>query len=298
MALSSSLSLNHTLFIPSLSNKLLSVSQVTTDLNCVVLMYLTFCLLQNILTKEIIGHGTKKWGLYHMDDFSSGKANHAWHTSDKERQIWLLHKRLGHPSFRYLQHLFPTLFSTLQPSSFKCETCIVAKSHRVPYPVSHTKRDLSFSLIHSDVWGPSHVITPSGNKWFVIFVDDCARMTWLYLLKRKDEVFGVFQSFHVMIQTQFSAKIKTLHTDNGGEYVNTRFQAYFQHHGLIHETSCSQTPQQNDIAERKNWHILETTRALRIGAHVPSRHWDDAVTTTVYLLNRMPSNVLQFRTPL
>ena len=45
VALSSSLSLNHTLFIPSLSNKLLSVSQVTTDLNCVVLMYLTFCLL-------------------------------------------------------------------------------------------------------------------------------------------------------------------------------------------------------------------------------------------------------------
>ncbi|KAL6324799.1 hypothetical protein AAG906_018326 [Vitis piasezkii] len=62
------------------------------------------------------------------------KANHAQHTSDKERQIWLLHNRLGHPSFGYLQHLFPALFSTLQPSSFKCETCIVAKSHRVPYP--------------------------------------------------------------------------------------------------------------------------------------------------------------------
>ena len=233
-----------------------------------------------------------------MDDFNSGKANHARHTNDKERQIWLIHNRLGHPSFRYLQHLFPALFSTLQPSSFKCETCIVAKSHRVPYPVSHTKRDMSFSLIHSDVWGPSHAITPSENKWFVIFVDDCTRMTWLYLLKRKNEVFGVFKSFHVMIQTQFSAKIKTLRTDNGGEYVNTRFQTYFKHHGLIHETSCSQTPQQNGIAERKNRHILEMARALLIGAHVPSRHWDDAVTTAIYLLNRMPSKVLQFRTPL
>ena len=187
-----------------------------------------------------------------MDDFNSGKANHARHTNDKEWQIWLIHNRLGHPSFRYLQHLFPALFSTLQPSSFKCETCIVAKSHRVPYPVSHTKRDMSFSLIHSDVWEPSHAVTPSRNKWFVISIDDCTRMTWLYLLKWKDEVFGVFQSFHVMIQTQFSTKIKTLHTNNGGEYINTRFQAYFQHHGLIHETSYSQTPQQNDIAERKN----------------------------------------------
>lgn len=61
-------------------------------------------------------------------------------------------------------------------------------------------------------------------------------------LNGKMEVFGVFQSFHVMIQTQFSAKIKALRTDNGGEYVNTNFQAYFRRHGLIHETSCSQTP--------------------------------------------------------
>ncbi|KAJ8638947.1 hypothetical protein MRB53_015641 [Persea americana] len=98
LTLSSSLSLNHTLLVPSLSNKLLFVSQVTTDLNCVVLMYPTFCFLQDILTKEIIGRGTKKGGLYYMDDFNSGKANQVRHTiSDKERQIWLLHNRLGHP---------------------------------------------------------------------------------------------------------------------------------------------------------------------------------------------------------
>lgn len=219
VALSSSLSLNHTLLVPSLSNKLLSVSQVTTDLNCVVIMYPNFCLLQDILTKEIIGRGTKKGGLYYMDDFSSGKTYHTRHLSDKERQIWLLHNRLGHPSFGYLQHLHPALFSSLQPSSFKCETCIAAKSHRVPYLVSHTKREKPFFLIHSDVWGPSNVITPYGNKWFIIFVDDCTRMTWLYLLKRKDEVFTVFKSFHVMIQTQYSTKIQTLRTDNGGEYI-------------------------------------------------------------------------------
>ena len=77
-------------------------------------------------------------------------------------------------------------------------------------------------------------------------------MTWLYFLKQKDEVFGVFQSFHLMIQIQFSAKIKALRIDNGDEYVNTELQTYFQYHGLIHETSCSQNPQQNGIAERKN----------------------------------------------
>jgi hypothetical protein len=70
------------------------------------------------------------------------------------------------------------------------------------------KSDIPFALIHSDVWGPSPVSIVSGVRWFVIFVDDCTRMTWLYLLKHKDEVFRVFQSFHAMIQTQFSAQIK------------------------------------------------------------------------------------------
>ncbi|RVW31843.1 Retrovirus-related Pol polyprotein from transposon RE2 [Vitis vinifera] len=73
---------------------------------------------------------------------------------------------------------------------------------------------------------------------------------------------------------------------------------YFATYGLLHETSCAQTPQQNGVAERKNRLILETARALLLGAHVPSRYWDDAIATTMYLLNRMPSKVLQFKTPL
>ena len=63
VALSPSLSLYNTLLVPSLLNKLMSVGQVTEELNCVALMYPTFCLLQDILTKEIIRHGTKKGGV-------------------------------------------------------------------------------------------------------------------------------------------------------------------------------------------------------------------------------------------
>jgi len=197
-----------------------------------------------------------------------------------------------------MKHLFPQLFSTLRYSDFRCETCILAKSHRVPFPISLNKSDIPSILIHSDVWGPSPITTVSGIRWFVTFVDDCTRMTWLYLLKRKDEVFGVFQAFHAMIQNQFSAKIRILRSDNGGEYMNRDFLEYFQRHGLLHESSCNQTPQQNGVAERKNRHILETARALLIGLKAPGRYWDDAVVTAIYLMNRMPSKVLDFKTPL
>ncbi|KAK8951274.1 hypothetical protein KSP39_PZI003194 [Platanthera zijinensis] len=297
--LSPSLSLAHTLLVPSLSNKLISVSQVTEELNCVVLIYSTFCLFQDILSKEIIGRGTRRGGLYYLDDFSPGKANYMHHqTSNQERQIWLWHRRLGHPSFSYLRHLLPNLFSHVRHVDFNCDTCIKAKSQRASYSASLNKTNTPFALIHSDMWGPSPIPTSTGHRWFVIFVDDCTRMTWLYPLKTKDEVFTVFQTFHVMVQTQFASKIKILRSDNGGEFINKNFQAYLQQHGLIHETSCSQTPQQNGVAERKNRTILETSRALLLGSLVPSYHWGAAVATAVYLINRMPSKILHFKTPL
>ncbi|CAL9006226.1 unnamed protein product, partial [Prunus brigantina] len=183
-------------------------------------------------------------------------------------------------------------------SDFTCDTCILAKSHRVPYPLSTNKCTTPFTLIHSDVWGPSPITAPSGVRWFVTFIDDCTRMTWLYLLKNKNEVFSHFQSFHKQMKTQFNAQIQILRSDNGGEFVNHDFQTYFQQHGIIHETTCPQTPQQNGVAERKNRHLLETARALLIGAHVPRHHWDDAIVTAVHLINRMPSGVLTFKTPL
>lgn len=90
-----------------------------------------------------------------------------------EDQLWLWHLRFDHASFGYLQHLFPSLFSTCKPSNFKCDTCILAKIHCAAYPISSNKRFVPFALVHSDVWGPSPITTTSSFRWFVIFVDDC-----------------------------------------------------------------------------------------------------------------------------
>ena len=97
-----------------------------------------------------------------MDDFSSGRAHHMHHKSIQERQIWLWHRRLGHPSFSYMKYLFLDLFPKLPDSGFKCDTCILVKSHRVSYSTSLNKSDIPFALIHSDVWGGSPITTSSG----------------------------------------------------------------------------------------------------------------------------------------
>jgi hypothetical protein len=98
-----------------------------------------------------------------------------------------------------MKHLFTKLFLNSNYSSFRCETCILAKSHHVFFPINFNKSDVSFTLVHSNVWRPSFIITVFIRRWFVTFMDDCTRMTQLYLMKHKYKVFDVFHTFHAMI---------------------------------------------------------------------------------------------------
>ncbi|KAI5317496.1 hypothetical protein L3X38_037203 [Prunus dulcis] len=144
-----------------------------------------------------------------------------------KQQIWLWHRRLGHPSFGYLKRLFPSLLCSCDESSFKCETCILAKSHRTMFPLSDSKATKPFDLVHSDMWGPAR-ITWNGFRWFATFIDDCTRLTWVFLLKNKHDVASIILEFCTMVSTQFHARVKVFRTDNKGEYVNNTLTSFFR----------------------------------------------------------------------
>ena len=122
--------------------------------------------------------------------------------------------------------------------------------------------ELLLLLIHTDVWGPSHTVSLKGHRWFVSFIDDFSRTTWLYITKEKREEFSIFQNFHDMVRTQFGAIMKILRFDNGGEYIDSRLGGYFSSHEILHQTSCTDTPQQNGVTKRKNRHLLDIARYL------------------------------------
>ena len=88
-----------------------------------------------------------------------------------------------------------------------------------------------------------------------------------------------------------------IRTDNGTEYVNKEFSTFLSAHGIIHQTSCPDTPPQNGVAERKNRHILEVARSLMFTMNVPKFLWSEAVLTATYLINRTPSRILGMKTP-
>lgn len=111
---------------------------------------------------------------------------------NKDSDVMIWHYRLGHPSFQYLERLFPSLFINTSPNIFNCEICQLAKHTRASYPnIAYTPSE-PFSLVHSDIWGPSRIKNINGARWFVSFVDDHTRLTWVFLMREKSDVVRIF----------------------------------------------------------------------------------------------------------
>ena len=75
-------------------------------------------------------------------------------------------------------------------------------------------------------------------------------------------------------------------------------KSFILEHGMLHQTTCPDTPQQNGVAERKNRTLLEISFALMFESHVPASYWPEAISTANYLTNCLPTKCLQFQTPL
>ena len=101
-----------------------------------------------------------------------------------------------------------------------------------------------------------------------------------------------------MIKNQFGVGIKRIRSDNAKDYFNLVLNSFCQKEGIIHQSSCVNTPQQNGVAERKNGHLLDQTRALLFQNHVPKKFWGEALLTATYLINRLPSKILESKSPM
>jgi len=175
-----------------------------------------------------------------------------------------------------------------------CAPCHLAKQHKLNFPLSKTNSQNVFDLIHIDIWGHLGIPSLHVHKYFLTIVDDFSRHTWVHLMKNKSETRDLLQSFIVHVKNQFCKNVKIIRTDNGKEFY---WKEFYEKHGIIHQTSCNETPQQNSIVERKHQHILNITRCLIFQSRLPKAFWCYVVLHSVFLINRILSPVIHNKSP-
>jgi hypothetical protein len=151
-------------------------------------------------------------------------------------------------------------------------------------------------LIHSYVFGPMPSTSLSGYVYYVSFIDDYSRNTWVYFLKSKDEVLRNFKEFKALVENISERKIKIPRSDNGGEYTSNEFGSFCRYAWIKRELTTPYNPQQNGVAERNNRTIMEAMKTMIHDQDLPMHLWAKVARTTVYVQNRLSHSELGFKT--
>ena len=186
--------------IPSINKNLISVSKFVCDNNVFFEFYPNQCFVKNQATKEILLQGNIRDGSYVFPSLHRSllpSVNTSSHNSIMTPyELW--HKRLGHASSRTVQNVMQMNNKLCNKNSSFCDSCVIAKSHQLPFSFSHTVYIAPLQLVFVDIWGPSHVIGSDGSMYYISFLDAFSRYTWLYLIISKSQATAVFLCFKLL----------------------------------------------------------------------------------------------------
>ena len=130
-----------------------------------------------------------------------------------------------HGALRTLREVTPGVPDFSSDHIDTCRGCAMGKFAKSPFPSSERSTGI-LDLIHTDVSSQMSHVSLNGYEYYVLFIDDHSRKTWIYFLKTKSEVFKRFQELRALVETRTGQKIKSLKSDNGGEYTLGEFVDY------------------------------------------------------------------------
>ena len=156
----------------------------------------------------------------------------------------------------------------------------MGKHHRekFTYGVS-CKAKVPLEIVHRDLCGPMQTPSLNGNVYFMTFIDDYSRKTWVYLLKHKSQSFDMFKRFKAMVEKESGEFIKVLILDRRGEYMSKEFMELCQYYGIKRQFTARYT---------LNRTIMNMARSMMKEKYLSNEYWGDVFTCSVYILNRIP----------
>ena len=284
------------LFIPEMGRNLFSVTQTMRQGKSVFFDSQTMSC-KILKGKTEVGAAHLEGGLWILD--CQPQRTHEAHSSEVNESMELWHQRMGHLGEDNLlklqrKHMVKGLEGQLRGSvKGSCEGCKEGKQNREPFPEGEGVPRKKLELVQTDIKGPINPPCFGGFRYFLTFLDVCSRKNWVYLLKHKHEAFNHFKHWKAHAERHGECKVKTLRSDQGGEYTSTQFQNYLKECGIKQEFTVARTPQQNGRAERLNRTLMDMSRAMTNGAGLDKKFWGEGVLTSAYLKNRSPHAALE-----
>jgi len=188
----------------------MSVHKPVSDNNVFAEFHPDFFCVKDKATKRVLLHGTSRNGLYPVSCSSPSSAPlHCQGLAATTTSLDLWHRRIGHPSSSIVDYVTRSNKLACTPRTNKnnvCDSCQQAKIHQLPFRLSTHVTSSPLELIHSDVWGPA-ITSVGGFKYYVSFLDDYSRYTWIYLIKQKSDVENAFFLFQKHTERLLNSKI-------------------------------------------------------------------------------------------
>ena len=246
-------------------------------------------------------------GLYYLDEEHTYKSTSDYESalavapSSGASELW--HQRCGHFNYQALkkaarENAVIGLPSDVVAVGTPCEGCILGKMARKSFKRGALHRaDAPMEIVYSDGCGPMEVNSVHGSKYFYTFIDDKTDYWWVKFAKKKSELEQLCKSFVEHVSNMTDAKLKILHSDNGGEYISTAFRNFLAANGIQQVTISPHNPEQDGRAERANRTIGGQARSMLQHAGLGKQFWEDAVRNAVRIRNVMPSNSLKGQVP-
>lgn len=283
------ITLHEVWLVPSLKKNLFSTLAAQDRVtNSIFISTARECRLEVAGTTKVVGRRVLKGGLYKLE-MKTVTPTKQWATevnaTEDSGMLQLYHERLAHQDKKHVIRVVKReLGIQLSLDKAKCEGCIFGKSHRKPFG-TRERATAPGELIHADVCGP-FTDSVAKNKYFVLFKDDFSSYRMVYFIKQKSEVKDKLLQMLEEAKTAGHV-VKTLLTDNGGEFANEAVLGILQCRGIKHRMTMPYTPEQNGCSERENRTLVEAARSIMYArGEMPNVLWAELINTAAYVLNR------------
>ncbi|KNZ52391.1 hypothetical protein VP01_3598g1 [Puccinia sorghi] len=198
----------------------------------------------------------------------------------------VLHKSMGHVSYHRLRQKLGIPLKNFG----KCKACALGKITKASFKFKHQRAKRPFEELHLDLIGPITPISREGERYILTVVESNTRYCSAIPITQKSNVYNTLATILNFEAKRFGYYPSILHSDRGGELLNSSMKEYCREHLIKQRYADPYTPQQNGLAEQHNRTIIESLRTILTDSKLSRRHWSDVFKVSTLTLNQIPSH--------